>query len=163
MEWQQFGEGCHNPRLDVDDITCDYSVTDPQDDSFCTPENINVDYPPSGEWFRVGVHYYSAHGLTYDVHPEIKIFCNGALSADLGPHSYYIPESPVTFEPADGANVGMGNRFWIAADVAFTTDSCGNTSCTVKPLYSDPVNQTPLFTLDTAVATGFAPPWPPPP
>jgi hypothetical protein len=161
--WQALGMGCHNPRLDIDDITCDYSVTDPQDTDFCTPENINVDYMPSNEWFRVGVHYYSGHGLTYDVHPEIKIFCNGALSADLGPHSYYVPESPVTFEPADGASTGMGNRFWLVADVAFTTDNCGNTSCVVKPLYSDPVNQTPIFTFDTAVAQTFAPPWPPPP
>jgi hypothetical protein len=161
--WQAIGLGCHNPRLDIDDITCDYSITDPSDQEFCTPENINVDYPPPSQWFRVGVHYYSGHELTYDVHPEVKIFCNGALSADLGPHNFYVPESPVTFEPADGLNVGMGNRFWLVGDVAFTTDACGNTSCTVKPLYSDAVNQTPLLTLDTAVATGFAPPWPPPP
>jgi hypothetical protein len=161
-EWQALGLGCHNPRLDVDNITCDYSVTDPNDYSFCTPENINVDYPPSGQWVRIGVHYYNNHGLNYDVHPEIKIFCNGALAADLGPGGYYDPETPVTFEPSDGAGIG-GNRFWIVADVAFKDDMCGKTQCVVKPIYSDPTQKTPFFTIDDAATSTFAPPWPPPP
>lgn len=172
-QWASFGQGCHNPRLDVDNITCDFSVTDPNDFSFCTPENINVDYPPVKQWLRVGVHYYNNHNQTYDVHPEIKIFCNGALSATLGRAGYYTPPAdagpdagatPVTFEPADGASSGgNGNRYWIVADVAFTNDPCGKSLCTVKPIYSDPVQKTPFLTIDTAATSTFAPPYPPPP
>jgi hypothetical protein len=161
--WQQLGMGCHNPRLDVDNRQCDYSITDPTNDNFCTPENINVDYPPTNQWIRIGVHYYYNHGLTYDVHPEIKVFCDGALSGDLGPTGYYLPTSPVTFAAADGANNGNGNRFWIVADVLFLADNCGNLNCAVKPIYADDANLTPLLTIDTAATTTFAPPWPPVP
>jgi hypothetical protein len=162
QEWQQLGMGCHNPRLDADNITCDYSITDPQDPDFCAPENINIDYPPTGQWIRVGVHYYNNHGLSYDVHPEIKIFCNGALAGDLGPNGYYMPQSPVTFEAADGEGIG-GNRFWIVADVGFASDGCGATTCTVQPIYSDATQQTPFFTIDNAAVSAFAPAYPPPP
>jgi hypothetical protein len=183
-EWSAGGMGCHNPRLDADVITCDASVTDPNNPSFCTPENINVDYPPTGQWFRVGVHYYNNHGLNYDVHPDVKIWCNGALAADLGPQGYYAPPmsdagapdggagggggsdaggpTPVTFEPGDGAGIG-GNRFWIVADVGFSADMCGKTICTVKPIYSDKALQTPFFTIDNAATSDFAPAYPPPP
>jgi hypothetical protein len=159
-DWKQLGIGCHNPRLDVDNITCDYSVTDPNSYSFCTPENINIDYPPAGKWTRIGVHYYNNHGLNYDVHPEIKIFCNGALAADLGPSGYYDPETPVTFQSSDGAGIG-GNRFWIVADVAFVDDKCGKSFCTVKPVYADPGQKTPFFTIDDVAVSTFAPPYPP--
>jgi hypothetical protein len=115
--WQSLGMGCHNPRLDIDNIQCDYSITDPTNAQFCAPENINVDYPTPSQWVRIATHYYYNHGLNYDVHPEIKVYCNGSLWADLGPHQFYTPEAPVTFEPADGAGMGEGNRFWIAADV----------------------------------------------
>jgi hypothetical protein len=161
--WQSADMGCHNPRSDIDNKQCDISVTDPNSSSWCGPENVNVDYPPASAWFRVGVHYYRSYGLNYDVHPEIKIFCNGALSADLGPHSFYAPEAPVTFTPADAPGLGSGNRFWLAADVAFVTDACSHVSCVVQPLYADPVNKTPLLRLDTDVTAAFTPPWPAPP
>jgi hypothetical protein len=160
--WAQIGLGCHDPRLDTDQIDCDFSVTDSNDYGFCTPENINIDYPPTGQWIRIAVHYYNNHGLTYDVHPEIKIFCDGALSADLGPHGYWMPEAPVTFKPEDGAGVG-GNRFWVVADVAFTADKCGGASCTVRPVYDDATLMTPFFRIDDEATTTFAPDYPPPP
>jgi hypothetical protein len=163
LEWDTLGKGCHNPRSDIDNIQCDYTITNPDSPMWCGPENVNVDYPTTYQWFRIGVHYYYNHGRTYNVHPEIKIFCNGALSGDLGPHNYYNPETPVTFEPADGVGTGTGNRFWIVADVAFVNDSCGNATCLVQPIYSDPTNKTPFFTIDTAAIATFAPPGPPPP
>ncbi|MBK8251169.1 MAG: hypothetical protein IPK82_00680 [Polyangiaceae bacterium] len=164
MEWQAFGQGCHNPRLDLDNIFCDPLVLDVDDDNFCAPENVNVDYPPKNEWFRIGVHYFSSHGLNYDVHPRIKIFCNGALAADLGPAGYYVPEAPITFIPSDGQGFA-GNRFWIAADVAFVDDKCGTKACVVQPVYTDPVGKAPLLIVDTAAEApgGFGPPFPPPP
>ncbi|MFO0756129.1 MAG: hypothetical protein U0359_06540 [Byssovorax sp.] len=157
-EWQTVGLGCHNPRLDLDNITCDSSVSDPNDSQFCAPENINVDFPPNDQWIRIGVHYYSSHGLNYDVHPTVKIFCNGALAGELGSAGYYMPETPVTFAPFDGS--GLSNRFWVVADVAFKHDQCTDT-CIVKPVYSSPGDKTPFFTnADSAVNT-FAPAYPP--
>jgi hypothetical protein len=161
--WQMLGIGCHNPRSDIDVITCEFAITDINNPEWCGPENINIDYPTVGQWYRTGVHYYNNHGLTYDVHPDVKIYCNGSLAADLGPQGYYMPPSAVTFEPGDGAGSGVGNRFWVVADVAFTTDGCGNTTCVVQPIYSDPTNLTPFFILDTAATTSFQPAWPPPP
>ena len=161
--WQALGKGCYNPRLDVDDRTCDFAITDPTNPSFCTPENINVDYPPDKQWFRIGVHYFWNQGEVYDVHPEVKVFCNGALSADLGPQGFYDPSSPITFTSADGQGSGQGNVFWIAADVAFATDTCSATTCVVQPIYSDLTSKTPLIMLDTEVSNTFMPAWPSPP
>jgi hypothetical protein len=158
--WQSLGKGCHNPRLDTDNIQCDYTVTDPDDPQFCTPENINIDYPPSGQWMRLGVNYYSNRAQTYDVHPRVKVFCDGALAADLGPSGFYQPESPVTFHASDGAKLGA-NPFWLVADVAFTTDACNRTRCTVEPLYLDPLARTPYFSPVGASTTPFSPPYPP--
>jgi hypothetical protein len=163
MAWQSLGMGCHNPRSDIDVIQCDDTVTNSSDQNWCGPENINVDYPPMNQWFRIAVHYYYNHGRTYDVHPEVKVFCNGALFGDLGPLNFYMPEAPVTFAPADGAGVGTGNRFWLVADVAFVMDSCMNVTCVVQPLYSDPGTKTPAFMIDTAATSTWSPPWPPPP
>jgi hypothetical protein len=157
QKWQNLAKGCHNPRLDIDNITCDFKITDPNDPLFCTPENVNIDFPPAKQWMRVGVHYYSNHNYSYDVHPDVKIFCNGTLTAELGSGGYYSPESPVTFSSSDGESVGDSNRFWVVADVAFTNDKCGKTSCTVKPIYSDPNGKTPFFLLDSAATSGFAP------
>src|SRR6185436_18439117 len=92
-EWQALGQGCHNPRLDLDDITCDPSISDPNDFDFCAPENVNVDFPPKSVWTRVAAHYYSSHGFSYAVHPTVKIFCDGALAAELGPTGYYDADS----------------------------------------------------------------------
>jgi len=163
MEWQTLGMGCHNPRLDIDNIQCNFAITDPNDPDFCTPENINIDYPPTNQWFRIAVHYYWNHDRTYAVHPEIKVFYNGAQFADLGPQGFYNPPSPVTFMPNDGAGQGEGNAFWLVADVAVLDDGCGHVTSEVQPLYADPTQLTPTIMLDTEATTTFTPPWPPPP
>ena len=162
QEWQALGKGCHNPRLDLDNIACDPLVLDVDDDSFCAPENVNADFPPTSKWFRIGVHYFSNNGLAYEVHPRVKVFCEGALAADLGPAGYHDPEAPITFTPSDGTGVG-GNLFWLVADVAFVEGTCGTRSCVVQPLHVDPAAKTPLFSLDLAAAVGFGPPYPPTP
>lgn len=152
-DWQFVGMGCHNPRLDVDNITCDPNVTDPADYNFCTPENINIDFPPNDQWTRIGVHYYSAHGLTYDVHPTVKIYCHGRLAAELGSTGY---NAPVTFQPADGST-----RFWLVADVLFRADECSDQACYVEPIYHDPNTQTPLLTDVSIVQQSYGPSYPP--
>ncbi|WP_437325386.1 hypothetical protein [Sorangium sp. So ce381] len=157
--WRDLDQGCYNPRLDIDNITCDPDVTNPDSDDFCAPENINVDFPPFGQWTRIGVHYYSAHGRNYAVHPRIKIFCNGSLGADLGPTGFYDPEAPVTFAPADGST-----RYWLVADVAFVDGGeCGEDTCVVRPLYEDETLKTPLLTTRSSVESSFGPAYPPPP
>jgi hypothetical protein len=161
QEWQQLGMGCHNPRLDADNVTCDFTVTDPGNPDFCSPEETNIDYPPAMQWIRMAVHYYNNHGLAYDVHPEVKIFCDGSLAGELGPHGYYAPEAAVTFESADGAGPGTGNRFWIVADVRFATDACGRTICEVAPTYANATVPVPFFSIDNAETMSFDPPYPP--
>jgi len=156
QDWQAIGLGCHNPRLDVDNITCDPNITDPNNSDFCTPENINIDFPPTDEWTRIGVHYYSAHSLTYDVHPVVKIFCHGALAAELGPGGFYDPQAPITFTPADSSV-----RFWLVADVLFRDDDCDGQFCVVEPLYIDPNAKTPILTDTAIVTTTYGPSYPP--
>ena len=155
--WEMLGKGCHNPRLDLDNVYCDHTVTDPNEGSFCAPENANIDFPPLGVWTRIGVHYYSNHGLSYDVHPTVKVFCDGALSAELGPIGFYDPETPVTFAAADG-----GLRFWLVADVIFLKDECFK-GCIVQPLYSDKATKTPFLTISDVAESTFGPPYPPVP
>jgi hypothetical protein len=156
-QWRANGRGCHNPRLDIDNITCSPGATDPDDAEFCAPENINIDYPPLSQWMRIGVHYYSSHSLGYSVHPRIKIFCNGALGADLGPNGFYDPEAPVTFAPSDSST-----RYWLVADVAFVDGGeCGQDGCVVVPLYQDAATKTPLLTTQSFVTSSFGPPYPP--
>jgi hypothetical protein len=166
LEWQQNGKGCHNPRLDLDNITCDPFIMDPDDFQFCAPENINVDFPPKGQWFRIGVQYYDNADLTYDVHPNIKIFCDGALTAELGSKGFYDPEVPITFTSADGANFPTGNRFWAVADVAFrdkVEGECAAKGCVVVPLYTDAATRTPLLMYGGDAESSVGPAYPPPP
>lgn len=158
-QWQALGMGCHNPRLDLDNIFCDPTISDVNDSNFCAPENINIDFPPKNQWVRIGVHYFGSHGLSYDVHPRVKVYCNGALAAELGPQGYYDPEAPITFIPSDGEGLA-GNRFWMVADVAFVDSKCGNKGCVVQPLYTDPVAKTPVFTLEGAAENGVGPDYP---
>lgn len=157
LTWQALGQGCHNPRLDADNIRCDPLVTDPTSVDFCASENINIDFPPLGQWTRIAVHYYSAQGQTYDVHPRIRVFCDGAQAAELGPRGYYDPEFPITFTGYDA------DRFWIAADVAMVDDGCGGRYCVVQPVYDDPLFRTPYYTTSPAAQTSFGPAYPPAP
>jgi hypothetical protein len=161
-KWAMLNQGCHNPRLDLDNIICNFASTDPNDATFCVPENTNIDYPPVGQWTRVGVHYYNNHGHTYVVHPTVRIFCDGALAGLLGPSGYYSPEAPITFAAADGTGAGSGNRFWVAADAAYAK-GLYRPYCTVLPAYADASKRTPFFLIDSAAATSFAPSYPPSP
>ncbi|WP_437670290.1 hypothetical protein [Sorangium sp. So ce131] len=157
--WRDHRRGCHNPRLDLDNVKCNPAITDPNDDEFCAPENINIDFPPRDQWMRIGVHYYGQSGVQGDVHPRIKIFCNSALGADLGPTGFYSPERPVAF-----ARAGSSELFWLVADVLFKTpDECGQETCVVQPLYEDALQKTPLLTTEAYVESNFGPDYPPVP
>jgi hypothetical protein len=162
-DWRSKDMGCHNPRLDADDIECDSGETNSTASDFCYPENINIDYPPAKQWMRIGVYYFSSHDVTYAVHPVVKVFCNGELAAELGDGGYYDPPQPVTFAAADGAQTGSGNVFWEVADVAFSNNMCVTDPCTVKPIYADSTLKTPYLVTDIVAEHQFIPAYPPTP
>jgi len=159
--WQNYGMGCHNPRLDLDNITCSPSVTDPNASSFCAPENINIDFPPKNQWIRVGVHLYSS-SASAQIAPDVKIFCDGKLGGELGAVGYHNPEAPFTWTP------GSNNKaLWLVADVLFKEDQCTK-ECIVEPIYlngdataKEPV-QYPNIT-EPNPTSPFGPPQPPVP
>lgn len=161
--WKQNAKGCHNPRLDLERTSCKSDVKDPDSLAFCSPENVNIDFPPTGKWMRIGVHYHSNGGIGYDVHPRVKVFCDGALRADLGPDGFYTPAKPVTFASSDGANTGSGNRFWPVADVGFVTDACGSRHCVVSPVYASATTRAAYFATDIVAESAFLPAYPPGP
>jgi hypothetical protein len=153
-QWQALGQGCHNPRLDLDNIECTPSVVDVNDTTFCAPENINIDYPPYGEWIRIGAFYYLNWGNSNPtVHPTVKIYCNGNLAGDFGAG---YPAGPVTFVAGDS-----GTKYWLVADVKFIDDPCDPSACTVVPLYGDGNGQTPFLSDDTTLSGSVGPPYPP--
>jgi hypothetical protein len=143
QDWSNLGRGCHNPRLDLDNISCSTSATDPNDDAFCAPENTNIDFPPRDQWTRIGVVHYS--GSTQQ--PTLKIFCDGALKAVLGPEGY---NAPVTISS------GFPKQVWVAADVAFVEDACSS-ECIVQPVFQDPVAKTPVILTAPATGPAFGP------
>jgi hypothetical protein len=152
MLWSDGMMGCHSPRLDLDNITCDVTETNPQDGSFCAPENINVDFPPKDQWMRVAVHQFSNFQNAV-IHPTVKIFCDGALAAELGPQGFYEPEAPFTWTGADVKDV------WLVADVLFHEDECVK-QCIVQPLYLANSKTPVVYTEGQAIApNGKGPPY----
>lgn len=152
--WQSIGMGCHSPRLDLDNISCNPTVTDPQNSSFCGPENINIDAPPKDEWMRVAVQYYSNSSQSYDVHPKVKIYCDGRIAGNLGPTGF--GTEAVTFAPS------FNKGYWLAADILFPSaqGDCTTPACIVRPLYSDTNLQTPVL-LPSEAGTIFGPDYAP--
>ena len=155
-EWVANGMGCHNPRLETETITCDPTVLDPADLDFCRPEIIAIDFPPTGVWMRVGVHYFAAQGRTTNIAPRIQVFCDGGAYSDLGPDGYGVPRASVLFPPARA-----GALFWMVADVRFTPGGAATQRCSVHPLYADLTLKTPLLTTDVSAGQSFGPPYPP--
>jgi len=77
---------CTNPRLDLDNVSCDRTINDPTQTgpgNFCSPENINLDDPNDGDAFAVGVNFYNGTGA----HPHVDLYCDGQrlLSAGYNP------------------------------------------------------------------------------
>lgn len=158
--WQSAARGCHSPRLETERIGCDASVADPDDSQFCHAEIAAVDVPPTSDWFRIGVHYHSAAGVVRDVHPTVRVLCDGALFAELGPRGFGVPPTPVAFAPVDGSGAG-GHRFWLVADVAVRPDS-GGVRCVVRPLFADAALRSPSLTTDVVADASFGPAYPAP-
>jgi len=153
-EWQMIGLGCHNPRLSLDNVTCNPFVTDPNDADFCHLETVNIDFMPLNEWTRVGVHYYSNQGQTYDVHPKVKFYCHRKLVVELGDQTTSTMgfSEEVTFTPSDS-----GDLFWIVADVLFLEHpQTSEGVCIVRPLFSNSL-RSPYFTTVSVAQTTIGP------
>lgn len=122
-EWQALGRGCHNPRMDLDNITCSLAQTNPEQQDACVAENINIDFPPVSSWMRMGVVAYSGAANQ----PILRVSCDGEVRAVLGPNGF---AAPLTLTP--GQNLMQTG--WLAADVAFSDDGCART-CEVVPIH----------------------------
>jgi len=148
-EWTARG-GCANPRLDIDTnggVSCDSSVTDPQDTDFCAPENINVDVPVIGQPYRILVNDYSNSGHNGTTFNTLNIYCGGNLRGSFGRDTEFLD-----FSTEDGAGFGgEDNASWIVADVVFFEAECG-LDCRVYPI---------LMKVQGELFSGveFGPPW----
>ena len=146
--WQNAMLGCHSPRLDIDNVSC----TLPN----CFPENINVDYPPAGQWMRIGAFMYSSTP-TAGITPNVKIFCNGQLKAELGTAGFHEPDAPIVWDST------QGRKWWLPADVRFTEgDECTPVDCVVRPLYdNDNADglKNPLYYTEAELETSFGLPY----
>ncbi len=106
---------CRNPRLDIDNI------------NGFDPENINLDNPNDGDMFRIMVHEYSKSSGVGDTLPEVRIYCGGVLSAELG-------VAPDTAPMTQGRTNCRGDT-WRVADVTISLDpETGVASCEIDIL-----------------------------
>lgn len=134
---------CTNPRLDLDDITCDPSVLDPNNaglagelGAFCGPENINLDNPRNGDRFVVAAHAYSTTGA---VHPHINLYCNGQRRLSVGYDPINNPNFPVLLQSGPtGPNEApdFGGDLWVAATVQAVVQNGQLVDCKVNPVPS---------------------------
>ncbi len=134
------GLGCTNPRLDRDNITCDPSLTDPNDLDFCGPENINLDNPKDNDSFVVGVNHYGSHttlGGTKNARPHVNLYCNGERVISLG----YNPATSTTWPLLKIPGSDATGDFWTAATVTAHVTGGNLGSCTVSTVPSHHADQ----------------------
>lgn len=116
-EWTMAGY-CHNPRLDVDNIT-----------TAGIPENINVDNPANGQTFRVMVHFYGPNGSGPTTHPMVNVYCGGTLLGTYGA----APDLVTGFNAGGGFGEGP---MWRVVDAQTVVDGSGTTTgCNLTPLH----------------------------
>jgi len=111
--WTGYG-GCHNPRLDIDNIF-----------TAGVPENINIDVPLDGETYRAMVHHYSGAVTTA---PMVNVYCGGQLKATYGA----TPDTVPGF--TDGGGFAAG-PMWRVVDVTPQVTGGVTTDCTLTPLH----------------------------
>jgi len=107
---------------------------------------------------RIGAFMFSstpANGIT----PNVKIFCNGQLKADLGTTGFHEPDAPIVWDST------YGRKWWLVADVRFTPgDECTPVDCVVRPLYDNDnadMLKNPLYYTEDELETNFGLPYAP--
>jgi hypothetical protein len=133
VQWQMYLNACHNPRLDVDNVS-----------TIGRPENANIDNPKSGDTFRALVHYYGQDNAAsvnpIEEHPIVNVYCAGRLVASYGqaPSTLGPCPGPTCFDRGTGWNSGL---MWRVADVTAQVDLAGNTTgCAVVPIHPPGAN-----------------------
>jgi hypothetical protein len=126
---------CDNPRLDQDNIGCDPDEPDPMaTDTFCSPENINLDNPKDGERFAVGAQYYANPGGIMP-RPHVNIYCNGERKLAFGYDATSNPPNNFPVLREDGGT--DGGDLWEVATVQAKVDATGALSdCLITPIHS---------------------------
>jgi hypothetical protein len=130
---------CDNPRLDIDNITCDPKVADPMDidgslftGGFCTPENINLDNPKNGDKFVIGAQLYS--GGTPPPHPHVNVYCNGERRLAFGFDPTAVPRRDFPVLRVDGTDIT--GDIWEVATVEAKVTGTMLTDCVITPIHS---------------------------
>ena len=123
---------CTNPRLDRDNISCDRSMADPAGDTFCGPENINLDNPHDGDSFVVGVNHYGsdvfagANSPTSRAH--VNLYCNGERVTSIG----YNPTTGSEFPVLNTPGADRSGDFWTVGTIKAHVSASGQlTGCDV--------------------------------
>jgi hypothetical protein len=129
---------CNNPRLDRDNITCDPSISDLLDDTFCGPENINLDNPNDNEKFIIGVNHYANHGGTANAKLHVNVYCNGARVLSAG----YNPATGAQWPLLKVGGQDQGGDFWQAVMVTTHVSAGMLSSCDVEVVPSHHADQT---------------------
>jgi hypothetical protein len=129
-----YTQGCTNPRLDKDNISCDTSVDDPTfGDAFCGPENINLDNPNDGDAFVVAVNHYGNNSGTANAHPHVNLYCNGERVVSVG----YNPVTGQTMNPLLNTPGGpTSGDYWIVGTIKAHVTGGSITSCDVATIPS---------------------------
>jgi hypothetical protein len=145
-------QGCTNPRLDKDNVSCDRGIDDPTSGDFCGPENINVDNPKDGDAFVVGVNHYSNHAGTSNAKSHVNIYCNGERVLSSGYNPVTAQAFPVLITPG----TELTGDWWTVATVRTHVAGGQITSCdvaAVPPHHADPTRDGSLCVDSTANAT----------
>ncbi len=132
-------QGCTNPRLDKDNITCDTTVDDPTNvNGFCGPENINLDDPNDGDSFAVAVNHYDNHGGTANAHPHVNLYCNGqrVISVGFNPVTGQT-QNPLLNTPGQDST----GDFWEVGTITTHVSGGQVTSCDVQTVPSHHADQ----------------------
>lgn len=132
-------QGCTNPRLDSDNVSCFRGEQDPTSSGFCAPENINVDAPRDGDRFVIGVNHYSG---AQDSKPHVNVYCNGRRVLSVGYNPATQQQWPVLRSPGADQNGDL----WTAALVTANVMNGQLTSCAVTPIpsrHADPTRDGP--------------------
>jgi hypothetical protein len=101
-------------------------------ESFCSPENINIDNPKMGDRFAVGVHFYD--GST-PVHPHVNLYCNGERKLAFGLDGTSVP--PNNNPTLRQSHQAEGGDLWEVATVEAKVDAAGLLQdCVITPVHS---------------------------
>ncbi len=142
---QFYFQGCTNPRLDKDNVTCDKTITDPTAQGtmvgtnvFCGPENINLDNPNDGDAFAVAVNHYNNHGGTPDARVHVNLYCNGerVLSAGYDPLTGQTT-NPLLNNPGQDAS----GDYWEVGTITVHAADAGSITCDVATVPSNHADQ----------------------